>query len=127
MRWFLILITSLYNIRYNFSGTDHHPLVAGQPILDASDAASIDEEYASRMRFVHNFDFDFDRCDTTPKVMSLDKGLRFLADYDRHDLSVDDAHLKRDVVHLVLHPLLFSSSSFFQIIAVGRRLSSWPS
>lgn len=76
MRWFLILITSLYNIRYNFSGTDHHPLVAGQPILDASDAASIDEEYASRMRFVHNFDFDFDRCDPTPKVMSLDKGLR---------------------------------------------------
>jgi len=41
---------------YNFSGTDHHPLVAGQPILDASDAASIDEEYASRMRSLLSVD-----------------------------------------------------------------------
>ena len=30
---------------YNYSGKDHHPLVAGQPILDAQDAALIDQEY----------------------------------------------------------------------------------
>ena len=41
---------------YNYSGKDHHPLVAGQPILDAADAASIDEEYSKRMRSLLSVD-----------------------------------------------------------------------
>eukprot|EP01051_Picozoa_sp_SAG22_P001741 SAG22_NODE_72_length_22344_cov_95.586559_8_plen_259_part_00 len=41
---------------YNYSGKDHHPLVAGQPILDTADAAGIDEEYSKRMRSLLSVD-----------------------------------------------------------------------
>ena len=42
--------TSPGRSRYNYSGVDHHPLVAGQPILDAADAQAIDAEYSKRSK-----------------------------------------------------------------------------
>ena len=42
--------------RYNYSASDHHPLVAVQPILDGLDAQSIDAEYAKRMRTLLSVD-----------------------------------------------------------------------
>ena len=35
-----------WSLSYNFSAKDHHPLVAGQPILNEEDAAGIDIECA---------------------------------------------------------------------------------
>ena len=41
---------------YNYSGVDHHPLVAQQPILSTADAQAIDVEYAKRMRSLLSVD-----------------------------------------------------------------------
>jgi hypothetical protein len=41
---------------YNYSGLDHHPLVAAQPPLSDADAAGIDAEYSKRMRSLLSVD-----------------------------------------------------------------------
>lgn len=47
---------STWSKSYNYSAKSHHPLVAGQPILDEDDAAGIDDEYARRMRSLLSVD-----------------------------------------------------------------------
>ena len=47
---------SAWSKSYNYSAKDHHPLVASQPVLDEKDAASIDDEYARRMRSLLSVD-----------------------------------------------------------------------
>ena len=42
--------------RYNYSGVDHHPLVAGQPAFTEQDATAIEQEYALRMRSLLSVD-----------------------------------------------------------------------
>ena len=69
---------------YNFSGFDHHPLVARQPILDDADAAAIDQEYSLRMRSLlsvddivvalHEMLVEYGEWDNTYVVFSSDHG-----------------------------------------------------
>lgn len=69
---------------YNFSATDHHPLVAGQPILDERDVSGIDAEYANRMRSLlsvddmivdlHDLLVKYDEWENTYVIFSSDHG-----------------------------------------------------
>lgn len=50
------LLKAPRTVHYNYSATDHHPLVAQQPILTDKDASSIDQEYSMRMRSLLSVD-----------------------------------------------------------------------
>ena len=41
---------------YNYSGTDHHALIANQPILTDADAAGIASEFSKRLRSLVSVD-----------------------------------------------------------------------
>jgi len=90
---------------YNYSGADHHPLVAQQPILNDADAQSIDTEYSMRMRSLlsvddlvvalHDLLVEFDEWDDTYFFFSSDHGYS-LGQYrlPSHKMQVYDNNLR---------------------------------
>ena len=70
-------LTAPITPHYNYSGLDHHPLIANQPILNAADAAGINDEYASRMR----------------SLLSVDDLVADVADYLRSVGELDNTYI----------------------------------
>ena len=83
-----------WNPSYNFSAKDHHPLVAGQPILNEEDAASIDAEYADRMRSLLSVD---------DMVRELHAVLEAAGEWDNTFVIFSSAHLARFASHRSLY------------------------
>lgn len=99
------LLKAPRTVHYNYSALDHHPLVAQQPILDAADAASIDNEYSMRMRTLvsvddivvalHNLLVSYGEWDNTYFLFSSDHGYS-LGQYrlPSHKMQVYDNNLR---------------------------------
>ena len=68
---------------YNYSGADHHRLVAEQPVLSAADAQGIDAEYAKRMRSLLSVD---------DMVLALFETLQKYGEWDRTYVAFSSDH-----------------------------------
>lgn len=99
------LLKAPRTVHYNYSATDHHPLVAQQPILNGDDADSIDAEYSKRMRSLlsvddivvalHKLLVEFNEWDNTYFFFSSDHGYS-LGQYrlPTHKMQVYDNNLR---------------------------------